>query len=396
MPRARHYLAWALISSLLTASYLTGCDDKSNDNTIRLRSIDCAGVLPVFGFTYHLDASLIPVEPGLLPDGIFDDFYHTYLEPCHIKVFRFDVNVTQKPQDTWINRLYNLCLWCEEKDVYLLPILGGVGDYQQGEEESFPADVHDFALGLAEMVMQNKPELLTRIIMYQLENEMTNLYYHSGWSYEDQYAMLAATSKAVRDAEKMAFDGYSKAPGFTPLMINFAMAWMYLGVGEYTDNILAKGGIIDVLGIDDYPGSWDFGQGSYRDLVDQTITLALERDELVMVAESGFSACNHHAWQSTHLEQRNYYAGMMRALIDYYDNGGKDDGFIGISWYQTDSRFLPTCDVDPIMCIEFAFGIIKDNGDGSYEILGNDSSDSAWHWLAENMDANHDKMRKSQ
>jgi hypothetical protein len=331
----------------------------------------------------------------------FNDIWINYFKTTHGRTIRFDINVMNVVYNDYsvsiaaLNRYTNLCLWAKMNNVWLFPVLNGVEDYDEGEEITFPNKAYYFVKEFATTVMNadSTGEAYHRILSYQVENEMNHGIHHGGWSYEDIIHLLSYGTSLVRSAETVA-----GVTDYTPLTVNYAYDWEILMWGktkayemmvDFFNDIMNDGGIVDIVGLDYYPGSWvddtDWPGNTIEDAVQSVVDTV---DDLifdfpyqeVLITETGYSDKNQDGREPL---QEEFYEELTDSLKDYYWNQwGKENGFLGVLWYEL---FDESNDVDagPFFDTDRNFGIIETTDDyGSKGSWGRgEYPKMAWGWL---------------
>jgi PKD repeat protein len=323
-------------------------------------------------------------------DPIFQNLVDTYFKPITYRAIRKQLNVMTIVADNGtvdmdgIYRVANLCGWAKEQGLYLHIILGAVGGYDEGEIDAYESKVYKFVYALVTTLAPTDPDAYCRIQSYQVENEMNHYYWHPDWSEQDELELLVRGSIAIRQAELDAFQNYNIDLEPTPLTINFSYDIEYATGNAYTKMVSYCGhvcdhGVVDIIGLDWYPGTWT--TGSSANFPDVVRWLCDDFNAYVLVTETGMSTGKVGNDEQS---QKDYYSDVTwRLLRYYYLEGGRENGFLGILWYQMfdDANDDTT---DPIMSIERNFGIIDTDG-GSDGDGGNVHQKAVWYWLLESL-----------
>ncbi|MEM4307714.1 MAG: hypothetical protein QXU48_01440 [Thermoplasmata archaeon] len=227
--------------------------------------------------------------------------------------------------------------------------------------------VKPFVKALINKFWNVDPDAYRRILVYQVDNEMnheiytpvfgelwirTGVGHHPWWNRDLEITLLAGGSKAIRDAE-IEMSVAQRIGKTTLICINPSYDIIANGMGRpeqipkgydglkyYLKLILDKPEArVDLIGLDYYPGTWVLGvtENDLKEIVmmlcDDFGTQSSYHKKIV-VAETGFSTWGYRP--ESH--QKNFYRTITSYLVNYYQNDGKEKGFVGIMWYEFISK----------------------------------------------------------
>src|SRR6266550_5960385 len=316
------------------------------------QAVSQTGLLPVYGIDFvfdpsWVDAAQFPSQSAANPNfGTTQTFQQVWdaLKPSGFNVLRFSVDV--RDAQSSVNRFANLCLWAQNNNVRLVPILTG-GERGKSLGPDFSTHVSAFIKGLIAAFSANGGQNLkaySQILAYQLEDEMNHAGRHGAMSQEAAQLRVLQAAGAVHKTEQDALK--DSGLNLTPVMVNAsfdyeliklrAIAGTPLGDEAYGKayaslkqflSELASSSDVDLIGLDWFAGSISAGGVDKFATLLRSLTADFPGKQIVFT--TGFST----AFASAD-EQKRFYALTFANLADFHVSEGVDAPFVGVFYHE--------------------------------------------------------------
>src|SRR6266705_560725 len=317
-------------------------------NKPEAQAVSQTGLLPIYGVdfafdTAWVDGSQFPSKSSDYPNsGVNATFQRVWesLKSSGFNVIRFRVDVRDTQGGP--NRVANLCLWARNNNVNLVPVLVGA-ERGQPLGVGFSANVSAFVKALSAILRSGGGlylEAYSRILAYQLEDDMNHQGLHGAMSPESAQQRLGQATRQVRKTEQEAL----KDTGLnsTPLMVNVsfdyeliraralagaslsedAYAKAYESLRQFLAEFAAEPDV-DIIGVDWFAGSLSAGAADRFPMLLRSLMRDLAGKQIIFT--TGFSTGFHSGE-----EQKHFYTIAFTNLADYRASQGVDSPFVGV------------------------------------------------------------------